>query len=250
MLAKNHSKKVALNSVRAFSSQNPNDFRDKMLSVFDGLLKTVEAMNEEYFTSDKPPSKAQVQQEVLRSAYLGRYAINQTTDKMNLFTNTFSESHEKFNLLRGIEAKSVEKFEHILPENKVRPSALTPLTHGLALAGAISSKVLGEQTTYKVLKAIEDGIQEEHDNLLRKMNKYDVEDKPTRQLLVTTRDAGYDYFNDNFPELKNNPEEETKKKEESAETSRKFPDSNDVEKYLTTAAKYITIGLMKAGRKV
>ena len=75
-------------------------------------------------------------------------------------------------------------------------------------------------------------VQAEHDDLLRQLNLHQIEDKATRDLLVKTRDAGYDYFHDNHPEL-NNPTNE-----------------DDIDKYLKNVAKYVTLGLMRAGRYV
>ena len=119
-------RKFGIKLTRAFSSNTQNDMNDQILSIFDNFLKSVEIMREEYLTADKPPTKEEVQQEVLRSAHLGRYALDQTLDKMNIFTNTFNESQDKFDILCGIQSKNKKRFEKMLPENKTRPSLLLP----------------------------------------------------------------------------------------------------------------------------
>ena len=96
-----------------------------------------------------------------------------------------------------------------------------------------------------MIKTIEDTIQKEHDALLRKMNSNKVEDKTTRQLLVQTRDAGYDFFNDHLPHIDNKTKTQPKEG-----AMNQIPDANDAERVMITATKYITQGLMQAGRYV
>ena len=144
--------------------------------IFDTVVRNYEIMKEEYFTSDTPPTVEEIHQEGLRSVYLGRYALYQTINKIDTFTNTFDKDFEKFQLLEGIEGKSLEAFDKILSENKVRPSTLQPLFHILGLIGAASSAALGEERSIKMLKTVEDVIQFEHDKFLRRLNDSQIAD--------------------------------------------------------------------------
>ena len=92
---------------------------------------------------------------------------------------------------------------------------------------------MGEKQSFKLLKTVEDAVQEEHDEMLRRLNIHKIDDKKTRQLLVKTRDAGYDFFNENFPELKE-PQE----------------DESEFDKNLQKATKYFTKGLIRLSRHV
>mmetsp|Transcript_13405 Transcript_13405/g.11902 ORF Transcript_13405/g.11902 Transcript_13405/m.11902 type:complete len:237 (-) Transcript_13405:18-728(-) len=218
---------------RAFSSGG-NNTQEKLESMFDEFLKRVEIVQEEYFTSDKKPTQEEVHQEVLRSAYLARYALDQTLDKMSIFTNTFTDKREEFDVLKGnIESEALKQFGKALPENKTRPSMLQPFCHGLALAGALASPLLGQERSFKFLKTVEDAVQEEQDEMLRLLNNHKINDKRTRQLLVKTRDAGYDFFNDNFPKLNTPP-----------------TDENDFDKNMRKATKYFTKGLIRLSRHI
>ena len=203
---------------------------ESYLKIFDTIMKDYELMKEEYFTSDSPPTVEEIHQEGLRSVYLGRYALYQTINKIDAFTNTFDKDFEKLQLLKGIEEKSLEAFGKILPENKVRPSTLHPLWHAIGLIGAFSSIALGEERSMKMMKTVEDVIQFEHDEFLRRLNDNKISDQPTRQILIKTRDAGYDYFKDNY-----NDNLETQKDDE-------------IDKFLKTATKYTTIGLMQLAK--
>ena len=128
MLLKRKVGTVPAKFIRSMSSQNVGDsFQDRANAIFDDFLKNVEIMKEEYFTADTQPTKEEVHQEALRSAYLGRYVLDQTLDKAGIFTSTFDDNREKFDVLRGIEANALKRFIRSLPENKTRPSLLTPL---------------------------------------------------------------------------------------------------------------------------
>ena len=213
------------------------------LARFDKILKDVESMREEYFTEgmqfmflttiDKPEPKEEVHSSVLRTAHLSRYAMVQTTQKAGFFTNTFQNDREKFDILKGIEEASLEILNKKLPDNKVRPSLLQPLCNGLAVVGAASVAILGEERSYKLFKVMEDTIQQEHDQMLRKLNEHEIEDKETRKLLTSTRDIGYDYFDQHHKDIDKNEEHE-----------------DNIEKYMKTATKFITLGLLKASERI
>ena len=157
----------------------------------------------------------------------------QTVQKSGYFTNTFNDNREKFDALKGIEEKALQVFDQTLPDNKARPSLLQPLCHGLGLAGGLATAALGENRSYQLFKIMEDTIQKEHDSLLRKLNDNEIEDKATRKLLTSTRDIGYDYFEQNHKGIDANEAQDT-----------------DLDKYLKTATRVITTGLLKASSKL
>ena len=102
ILAKRGIQKNSLKCIRMFASQNGDKNNQELFeSIFDDILKKVETIQEEYFTYDTKPTKEEVHQEVLRSAHLARYALDQTLDKMGHFTNTFSEKRKEFEVLKG-----------------------------------------------------------------------------------------------------------------------------------------------------
>ena len=135
-------------------------------------------------------------------------------------------------IIGGIEAESLKQLSKILPDNKTRPSILQPFCHGLALVGAFVTPFLGEEQSFKFIKSMEDAVQEEHDSMLRKMNIHKIDDKTTRKLLVKSRDAGYDFFEKNFPDLKDNKYD------------------TEMDKTLEKATKYFTKGLIRLSRHV
>ncbi|CAI2379013.1 unnamed protein product [Moneuplotes crassus] len=234
IVAKQGVRKYSTVFVRTFSTQDQgSSSQEKLESMFDSFLKRVEVIQEEYFTSDTEKTVEEAHQEVLRSAYLSRYAMDQTLEKISIFSNAFTAKREELDILKGsIETKSLNKLEKLLPDNKTRPSLLQPVCHGLALVGALATPFLGEERSFKVLKTMEDAIQDEHDSMLRSLNKHKIEDKKTRSILVQTRDAGYDFFDENFPELKDNSKD------------------TDFDKNLQTATKAFTRGFIRLSRYI
>ena len=81
-----------------------------------------------------------------------------------------------------------------------------------------------------MLKTVEDVIQFEHDEFLRRLNDNQIADQPTRKILIKTRDAGYDYFNDNYKNIQEKANDD------------------EIDKFLKTATKYTTIGLMQLAK--
>ena len=79
-----------------------------------------------------------------------------------------------------------------MPEERARPSILTPAGSILGHVVSSSSVVLGQEKTDLLLGAIEKGIQNDMDEQLRILNENEIEDAELRKLLIKIRDESFD----------------------------------------------------------
>ena len=79
-----------------------------------------------------------------------------------------------------------------MPEERARPSLLTPAGSILGNIVSGSSIILGQDKTDLLVGAIEKGIQHDVDEQLRILNENEVEDADLRKLLIKIRDDSFE----------------------------------------------------------
>lgn len=84
----------------------------------------------------------------------------------------------------------MEKLEQLMAHHRVRPSLIAGLAPTMLATAALGFRLtLGEETTHALLRGLEKGMQDEHDEQLRLLNEKDLKMPELRQLLVHMRDS-------------------------------------------------------------
>ena len=127
--------------------------------------------------------KQEAVQSILRSNHFAQTSMQNVSEKLQ--DGADAEFKSK------MQASQRENLENILaqmPEERARPSLLTPTGSILANVVAGSSIVLGQEKTDLLVGAIEKGIQHDVDEQLRILNENEVDDAELRKLLIKIRD--------------------------------------------------------------
>ena len=126
-------------------------------------------------------------QSILRSNHFAQTSMQNVSEKLQ--DGADAEFKSK------MQASQRENLENILaqmPEERARPSLLTPTGSILANVVAGSSIVLGQEKTDLLVGAIEKGIQHDVDEQLRILNENEVDDAELRKLLIKIRDDSFE----------------------------------------------------------
>jgi demethoxyubiquinone hydroxylase (CLK1/Coq7/Cat5 family) len=95
----------------------------------------------------------------------------------------------------------------ILPDNRTRPSLLSPLAGLASLGFGIGAAILGPEKSMSLLTSMETALQEEQDEMLRILNEHQVDNKEVRQSIVNQRDCMYDHLKKDSPFQAASPED-------------------------------------------
>ena len=131
--------------------------------------------------------KQEAVQSILRSNHFAQTSMQNVSEKLQ--DGADAEFKSK------MQASQRENLENILaqmPEERARPSLLTPTGSILANVVAGSSIVLGQEKTDLLVGAIEKGIQHDVDEQLRILNENEVDDAELRKLLIKIRDDSFE----------------------------------------------------------
>jgi len=179
---------INVKAPQSFSTSNGNESYSSLPTLED-WIKAFESIKDEYF-SDQKYSKKEILEQVLRTTYLQKYTLSNTLYSIDSFTNLYAKD-EVFKHMRTLEEKHLRQLAESLPNEKVRPSLLLPLSLVFSSVAGIASSVVGKDLTNLAIYEFEKQIQDQIDEQLRILNENKIKHDDIRMLIVKMRDEAY-----------------------------------------------------------
>ena len=109
----------------------------------------------------KPNPNAETLEQMIRVDHAGEYGANRIYEGQLMILGKSKIAPVLKHMLEQ-EQVHLQKFNELIVENKVRPSALMPLWHVAGLALGIGSALLGEKAAMAATVAVEEAIDEHY----------------------------------------------------------------------------------------
>ena len=114
-------------------------------------------------------------EEILRVDHAGELAaVHIYKGQSQVFADTSNRQlSEQFAHMQGEEQVHLDAFEGLLRENKVRPTALTPVWRLAALGLGVGTALLGEKAAHACTEAVEEVIADHYAEQIAELNSID-----------------------------------------------------------------------------